>query len=153
MNAWIMDSEPTLRLGIFLAVLAAVAAAEAMWPRRARSFPRWRRWPSNLGLAALNSLMVRWLYPLAAVGLAALMEDKGLGLLPALGLPYVISFLLAVILLDAAIYLQHVMFHAVPALWRLHRVHHAHLDFDVTTGARFHPVEIALSMLIKFAAI
>ncbi len=153
MSEWIMGSEATLRLGIFLAVLAAVAAAEALWPRRPRSFSRWRRWPSNLGLAALNSFLVRWLYPLAAVGLAAALEDKGLGLLPALGLPYVISFPLAMILLDGAIYLQHVMFHAVPALWRLHRVHHADLDFDVTTGARFHPLEIVISMAIKLMVV
>jgi sterol desaturase/sphingolipid hydroxylase (fatty acid hydroxylase superfamily) len=148
-----MASEQTLRLGAFVAVLAAAAAAEAIWPRRQRSFPRWRRWPGNLGLVVIGALLLRWLFPLAAVGLAALLEDKGLGLLPALGLPYAVSFVLAVILLDCAIYLQHVMFHAVPALWRLHRVHHADLDFDATTGVRFHPIEIVLSMIIKLMVV
>ena len=153
MSAWIMDNEATLRLGVFLAVLMSVAVAEGLWPRRERSFPRWRRWPHNLGLAAVNSFLVRFLYPLAAVGLAAALEDQGLGLLPAIGLPYVLSFVLAVIALDGAIYFQHVMFHAVPALWRLHRVHHADLDIDVTTGARFHPLEIIISMAIKLMVV
>ena len=111
------------------------------------------RWLHNLALVVLNSLILRLLFPLAAVGFALLAAERGWGLLNAFGVPFWGAFALSVIALDFAIYLQHVMFHAVPLLWRLHRVHHADADIDVTTGARFHPIEILLSMLIKFAAI
>jgi sterol desaturase/sphingolipid hydroxylase (fatty acid hydroxylase superfamily) len=104
-------------------------------------------------LVVLNSLILRLLFPVAAVGFALLSAERGWGLLNAFEIPFWWAFALSVIALDLAVYLQHVMFHAVPLLWRLHRVHHADADFDVTTGARFHPIEILLSMLIKFAAI
>jgi sterol desaturase/sphingolipid hydroxylase (fatty acid hydroxylase superfamily) len=111
------------------------------------------RWINNLGLVALNTLILRLLFPAAAVGMAAFAAQYGWGLFNHFDLPLVFTVLVSVVALDLIIYLQHVMVHAVPALWRLHRVHHADLDFDVTTGARFHPVEIVLSMLIKFATI
>jgi sterol desaturase/sphingolipid hydroxylase (fatty acid hydroxylase superfamily) len=111
------------------------------------------RWLHNLGLVVLNSLILRLLFPLAAVGFALLAAERGWGLLHAFAVPFWWAFALSVIALDFVIYLQHVMFHAVPLLWRLHRVHHADADIDVTTGARFHPIEILLSMLIKFGAI
>ncbi len=145
--------EPEIRLGVFAVVLAAMALWEAVAPRRALTLPRGRRWPANLGLAALNTVVVRLLFPVAAVGVAGLAADRGWGLLNYAELSHPAAVIASVVALDLAIYLQHVLFHAVPVLWRLHRVHHADLDFDVTTGARFHPIEIALSLLIKFGAI
>ena len=152
-NEWALAHEPTVRLGAFFVVFALMAVWEALAPRRMRSLPRRVRWPHNLALVVLNGLILRLLFPLAAVGFALLAAERGWGLLNALGVPFWWAFALAVIALDFAIYLQHVMLHAVPLLWRLHRVHHADADIDVTTGARFHPIEILLSMLIKFAAI
>lgn len=154
-----MDSETTVRLGAFLGVLGAMALWEVFAPRRPLTLVRSWRWPNNLGVAALNATLLRVLLPSAAVAVAAAGELKHWGLFN--NLPHVFDahppraaiILSSVILLDLAIYLQHVMFHAVPALWRVHRMHHADLDFDVTTGARFHPLEIAISMIIKIAAV
>jgi sterol desaturase/sphingolipid hydroxylase (fatty acid hydroxylase superfamily) len=147
------NGEWVVRLTAFVGVFAAMAAWEALAPRRARLFPRRVRWLNNLGLAALNTLIVRLLFPVAAVGFAAIAAERGWGLLNAFDVPFWLAFGLSLLLLDMAIYFQHVMFHAVPLLWRLHRVHHADPDFDVTTGSRFHPIEIALSMGVKLAAI
>jgi sterol desaturase/sphingolipid hydroxylase (fatty acid hydroxylase superfamily) len=152
MNA-LLDHEPLIRLAAFAGVLALVAGLEAWFPRRHRVAGRWLRWPNNLGIVALNTIVLRLVFPTAAVGVALAMEGRGVGLLPWLGLPAPLATLLAVVLLDLAIYLQHVMFHAVPTLWRLHRMHHADLDIDVTTGLRFHPVEILLSMVIKLGVV
>ena len=148
-----LPSEPYIRLGAFLGVFALMALWEFVAPRRARVLGRWVRWPNNLGIVALNTALVRVIFPTAAVGLALLGEQRGWGLLNALAIPGWLKVAAAVAALDLVIYLQHVMFHAVPALWRLHRMHHADLDIDVTTGARFHPVEILLSMLVKLAAV
>lgn len=148
-----MPLEPYIRLGAFLGVFALMALWEFLAPRRARAVSRWVRWPNNLGIVALNTTLVRVIFPTAAVGLALLGEQRGWGLLNALAIPDWLKIAAAVVALDLVIYLQHVMFHAVPALWRLHRMHHADLDFDVTTGARFHPVEIVLSMAIKLATV
>ena len=112
-----------------------------------------KRWPANLGLVALDTLLVRLLFPVAAVGTAIFAEDRGWGLFNILGLPAWLEIAAAVILLDLLISGQHVRFHSAPALWRFHRVHHADLEFDVTTGLRFHPVEIVLSMMIKITAV
>jgi sterol desaturase/sphingolipid hydroxylase (fatty acid hydroxylase superfamily) len=152
-NEWALVHEPAVRLGAFFGVFALMALWEAVAPRRARLLPRRVRWLHNLALVVLNSLILRLLFPLAAVGFALLAAERGWGLLNAFEVPFWWAFALAVVALDFAIYLQHVMFHAVPLLWRLHRVHHADADIDVTTGARFHPIEILLSMLIKFAVI
>ncbi len=145
--------EPAIRLGAFLCVLGVMALWEALAPRRMLTVSKSVRWANNLGLVALNSILVRFAFPLAATGVAALAAHRGWGLLNNLDAPYWFAVLASVVALDLAIYFQHVMLHAIPALWRLHRMHHADLDFDVTTGARFHPLEIALSMLVKFAAI
>jgi len=153
MSSFILAHEPAIRLTVFLGVLLAVAAWEALAPRRRRMVSRWVRWPGNLGIVALNTVLLRAAFPVAAVGLAALGEQRGWGLLSIVAIPGWATIVLAVLLLDLAIYLQHVMFHAVPALWRLHRMHHADLDFDVTTGARFHPIEILLSMAIKLGVV
>jgi len=148
-----VPDDSILRLAFFLGVLALVAAWEALAPRRRRTLGRWVRWPSNLAIVALNAALVRLAFPVTAVGFALLCEQRGWGLLGALELPRWFAVVLGVLVLDLAIYLQHVLFHAVPALWRLHRMHHADLDIDVTTGARFHPIEILASMAIKLAVI
>lgn len=149
----ILENELTIRLGAFFGVFAAVALAEAAFPRRTRTLSRLRRWTSNLGIVFLNSALVRWLFPLTATAFALLAAQRGWGVFNNFEAPTWGAAVLSVVILDFAIYLQHVMFHAVPALWRLHRIHHADLDYDVTTGARFHPIEILLSMGIKLAVI
>ncbi len=147
------EHEAALRIAIFLVVFLIMAAWEVFAPRRRLAVPRGRRWVANLGILIINTALVRAIFPAAAVGIALFAEARGVGLLHAFELYMGLKFLLALIALDLAIYLQHVMFHAVPLLWRLHRVHHADLDIDVTTGTRFHPVEMLLSMGIKAAAI
>ncbi|MCX7684384.1 MAG: sterol desaturase family protein [Acetobacteraceae bacterium] len=153
MSDALLAQEPLLRLVPFLGVFALMAALEAWLPRRARRLPRLSRWPSNIGIVIVDTLLVRLLFPTAAVGVALAVEARGGGLLNWLGAPAWVSVPVAVVLLDLAVYVQHVLFHAVPALWRVHRVHHADTDIDVTTGLRFHPLEILLSMLIKSAVI
>ena len=145
--------EPALRVAAFVAMFGAMALWEALAPRRARALSRRQRWPANLGIVLLDTLLVRAVFPAAAVGMALAAEAQGWGLFNRYAIPAWAALAAGVVVLDLAIYLQHVMFHAVPALWRLHRMHHADLDIDVTTGARFHPVEIVLSLLLKLAAI
>ncbi len=149
----VLASEPAIRLGVFLGVFALVAVCEALAPRRERTLPRLARWPHNIGIVVVNTALLRLVIPTAAVGLALIAEARGWGLFNSIGLPYWLAVVLSLVLLDLAVYLQHVMFHAVPGLWRLHRMHHADLDIDVTTGARFHPVEILLSMGIKLGLV
>ena len=145
--------EPVLRFGAFLGVFVLVALWEVLAPKRALRFSRAQRWPHNLGLIILNAGILRLVAPGAAIAVALAGEAHGWGLFNVLTLPSWVTMLIAVVLLDLAIYFQHVLFHAVPALWRLHRVHHADADYDVTTGLRFHPVEIVLSLGIKCAVI
>lgn len=145
--------EPWIRLGSFAGALLLLAGLELIAPRRRPAVSRWQRWPGNLGLVALDTVLVRLLFPLAAVGAALVAEQRGWGLFNQLALPAGVEFALAVIALDLLIYGQHVLFHAVPWLWRVHRVHHADQEFDFTTGLRFHPVEIILSMAIKIGAV
>jgi len=149
----LLQNETVIRLTAFFGVLALVALAEIILPRRRLTASKLRRWASNLGIVFLNSLFVRLLLPATAAGFAVVAAQRGWGVFNVLDAPAWVGIIASVVFLDFAIYLQHVMFHAVPALWRLHRMHHADLDFDVTTGARFHPIEILLSMLIKFAVI
>jgi sterol desaturase/sphingolipid hydroxylase (fatty acid hydroxylase superfamily) len=151
--SWIVDHEPAVRLGAFLAVFALMALWELVAARRGLRAARSSRWVANLGMTTVNTVVLRVLFPTAAVGGALLAADRGWGLLNAVELPTPVTIIASVVALDLAVYLQHVMFHAVPALWRLHMVHHADLDFDVTTGLRFHPLEIVLSMGIKLAVI
>ena len=150
---FVLDHEPVIRLSIFLGVFAIVALWELASPRRAPTISKAQRWGSNLALVVLNTVLLRLIFPLAAVGVAAFGVASGWGLLNHFQVPFWLAVPVAVIAMDFVIWLQHVMVHAVPALWRLHQVHHADLDYDLTTGARFHPIEIALSMLIKFATI
>ena len=153
MTDFVLLHEPAIRLGFFLGILTVMAGWEVLAPRRALTISKPGRWINNLGIVFLNSFLVRLIFPAGAVGLALFAGKQGWGLFNHFEVPYVMTVALSVVAMDFAIYLQHVMFHAVPVLWRLHRMHHADLDFDVTTGARFHPIEIVLSMLIKFAVI
>lgn len=157
-EAFILDHEPVIRLVGFLATLVIMALWQMACPHRSNPVVRttpWvaSRWASNLAIAILNSAIVRLLFPAAAVGMAALAEIEGWGLFGYLPLPGWLTVMVSLVMLDLLIWLQHVVFHAVPWLWRLHRVHHADLEVDVTTGVRFHPVEIVLSMAIKMAAV
>jgi sterol desaturase/sphingolipid hydroxylase (fatty acid hydroxylase superfamily) len=149
----LLSYESFIRLSCFAGVLLLMAFWEALAPRRPLTVGRPLRWFSNLGLVTLDTLAVRFLVPLGAVGMALLAEERGWGLFNQVSLPGWLAVALAVIALDLVIYAQHVLFHAVPLLWRLHLVHHADLDFDATTGVRFHPVEILLSLGIKVAAV
>ena len=153
MTEFINANELTVRLGFFLGIFIGVILWEFAAPRRPLTQPRWLRWYSNIGIVVLNTVAVRLLVPLVPVALALTAEVRGWGLFNLVDLPFWLTVVVSVVVLDLVIYFQHVMFHAVPALWRLHRMHHADLDFDVTTGARFHPVEIFLSILLKFAVI
>ena len=153
MTGAILAAEPTVRLAVFVVVLALLAALEFIVPRRRGEADRRRRWPGNLGMMALDTILVRILFPTAAVGVALAAEANGLGLLNQLAIPAWLELLVAIVALDLIIYGQHVLFHAAPWLWRLHRVHHSDVAVDVTTGVRFHPLEIILSMLIKLAAV
>ncbi len=145
--------EPAIRLSAFAVVFAAMVVWELGAPRRSLGFGRLQRWPGNLGIVILNTVILRFVFPVAAVGVALRAEAQGWGLFQALEVPGWLAIVGSIVLLDLAIYLQHVLFHAVPALWRLHRMHHADLDFDVTTGGRFHPIEILLSMVIKLGVV
>jgi sterol desaturase/sphingolipid hydroxylase (fatty acid hydroxylase superfamily) len=149
----LLASEPAIRLGAFLGVFTIMALWEAVAPRRRRTHGRRLRWPNNLGIVMVDTMVLRILFPTAAVGMALLAEQRGWGLMNAAAAPAEVAVPVSVLLLDLAIYLQHVAFHAVPVLWRLHRMHHADLDIDVTTGLRFHPIEIVLSMGIKLAVV
>lgn len=152
-TAFLLANEPLVRLAAFAGVLAAMAGWEVLAPRRPQTVGRVTRWPGNLGVVVLDTLAVRLLFPTAAVGTALLGETRGWGLLNTIEAPVWLAVPASVLILDLTIYLQHVLFHAVPALWRLHRMHHADLEFDTTTGLRFHPVEIVLSMLLKLAVV
>jgi sterol desaturase/sphingolipid hydroxylase (fatty acid hydroxylase superfamily) len=153
MTASLLAYEPVLRLAIFLGVLGLMAAWELAAPRRRQEIPRLFRWSNNLAVVALDTLLLRLVFPLTAVAWAGYVASQGWGLFNAVALPVWLAVVASIILLDLAIYGQHVGFHHVPWLWRLHRMHHADLEFDVTTGLRFHPGEILLSMAIKFAVI
>jgi sterol desaturase/sphingolipid hydroxylase (fatty acid hydroxylase superfamily) len=153
MSEIVFAAEPQLRLAVFLGVLLAMAIWELAAPRRRQEIPRLLRWSNNLALVVVDTLVLRLSFPILAVGLAALAETRGWGLFNIFAAPGWLALIVSIAVLDLAIYLQHVMFHAVPALWRLHRMHHADLEFDVTTGLRFHPLEILLSMAIKLAVV
>ncbi|MES9961967.1 MAG: sterol desaturase family protein [Candidatus Sedimenticola sp. 20ELBAFRAG] len=153
MEQFALSTEEVVRLGFFFGVFAVIAGWELVAPRRELSVSKADRWISNLGIVALNTLILRLLFPVAAVGVAVFADQHGWGLFNYIQAPLWVAVIVSVTLLDFMIWLQHVVVHAIPLLWRLHRVHHADLDYDVTTGARFHPIEIILSMLIKFAVI
>lgn len=145
--------EITLRLGSFLCIFLLMMFWEVLTPRRRLTVRKGPRWASNLGLVALNTVLLRLIVPITSVGAAIAVHARGWGLMQLIDWPSWLEILLAIVIFDFAIYLQHVLFHAIPVLWRLHMVHHADLDFDVTTGLRFHTLEILLSAFIKVAVI
>ena len=136
--------EPVVRMTAFAGVLSVMALAELLAPRRRQAIGRSARWPSNLAMVAISAALIKLIFPLTAVAFALWCEARGIGIFNLLGMPLWAAVPLAIVVLDLAIYAQHVMFHHVPMLWRLHRMHHADLEFDVTTGIRFHPVESSL---------
>lgn len=148
-----IENEIAVRLGFFFGIFLLMAAWEIHAPKRALTVSKLLRWRSNLTLTLLNSILLRLLFPIAGTGMAIYAQSKGWGLFNWIETPSWLAVIVSILLLDLVIYWQHVMMHAFPVLWRLHRAHHADLDIDVTTGARFHPFEMLLSMLIKFAAI
>jgi sterol desaturase/sphingolipid hydroxylase (fatty acid hydroxylase superfamily) len=152
-HEFIITNEVPIRLGFFFGVFALMAIWEMLAPKRILTFSKTYRWANNLGLVFFNSFILRFLFPGAAIGVAVFVNEKGWGLLSYYKLPFTVSVIIGLIAMDFIIYFQHVMVHAIPILWRLHIVHHTDLDYDVTTGARFHTIEIILSMLIKFASI
>jgi sterol desaturase/sphingolipid hydroxylase (fatty acid hydroxylase superfamily) len=149
----ISEHEISFRLGFFLGVFGLMAMWELVSPRRSLRMSKVLRWTNNIGLVVLNTVILRLLFPTAAVGIAIFTTNNGWGIFNYFEVPSPLAVCLSVLALDLIIYFQHVMVHAVPTLWRLHRVHHADIDYDVTTGSRFHPLEIILSMLVKSAAI
>jgi len=152
-NTFVMANEALIRMSFFFGILGVMALWEVLAPRRALTVSKTVRWVNNLGIVFFNSFLLRLIFPAAAVGMAAFASEQAWGIFNYYETSFWLAVIASVVVMDFIIYLQHVMVHAVPALWRLHRMHHADLDFDVTTGARFHPLEIILSMLIKFATI
>jgi sterol desaturase/sphingolipid hydroxylase (fatty acid hydroxylase superfamily) len=153
MQEWTLAHEPLLRLAAFGGVLASMMTAEALWPRRAGPMQRRRRWGANLSIVLIDTVLVRLLFPLGAAAVALWASQRGFGLLNVVAWPALAEGALAFLALDAAIYWQHRLFHRLPLFWRLHRMHHSDLEFDATTGVRFHPVEILVSMLIKLVVV
>ena len=153
LEEFIMVNEKPIRMGFFFGILIIMALWEVLSPRRVLTTSKTLRWANNLGLVFFNSFILRLLFPAAAVGVAVTASQQGWGLFNIYELSPWLTVIASVVIMDFVIYVQHVMVHAIPALWRLHRVHHADPDYDVTTGARFHTLEIILSMLIKFATI
>lgn len=148
-----VSGEVLIRLGCFVGIFLAMAVLEVFFPRRARHVPRRARWGHNLGISTINQTLVRLALPISAIVLADVCAEQRWGLLNMFSMPHWARLLIAVVALDLAIYLQHVLLHAVPALWRIHRMHHADTEFDVTTGIRFHPLSILLSATLKLGAI
>ncbi len=145
--------ELSLRLAVFVGVFGLIALWEVWLPRRRRNYPRWQRWPSNIAILAMNSGLIRLLLPTALVGVSMTAQAQGWGLFNQLQLPQCPAIALTIVLMDLVIYAQHVAFHRVPLLWRLHRMHHTDRDLDVSSGGRFHPLEILLSLGIKILAV
>jgi sterol desaturase/sphingolipid hydroxylase (fatty acid hydroxylase superfamily) len=148
-----MKHETAIRLISFALIFILIALWEIRMPRRALTTSKKERWFNNLSIIAINPVLLRLVFPVLAIGMAQKAQANGWGLLNHFGTPSVIAMVVGIVALDLVIYLQHVMFHAVPILWRLHMVHHADLDYDLTTGLRFHPVEIVLSMILKITII
>ena len=153
METGLLANEDSVRLTAFLAVLSVMAVWELAAPRRRLDVPRLIRWSNNLALVVVDAVIVRLAFPVLAVGAAVWAQVQGYGLLNLLGVPELPGMVTAMVLLDLVIYGHHLLFQAVPFFWRLHGMHHDDLDFDVTTGLRFHPAEIVLSMAIKIAVV
>ena len=153
MNPPLWKNELLIRLGFFFGILVVMFLWELIAPRRPLTASKIIRWFSNLGLVLIDSIVVRLFFPTALAGIALLVQQRGWGLFNQFELPYLLKIIFSVLVLDFVIYLQHIMFHSVPLFWRLHMVHHTDMDIDVTTGVRFHPIEIILSMGIKMIVV
>ena len=153
MTEFVSNNEATIRLFFFLGIFSVVAIVEFMSPRRPLTTSKSKRWFTNIGIIFINTIFIRLFFSAGAVGIALFVSENKWGIFNTLGISYWLAVILSVVVLDFAVYIQHVMFHAIPTLWRLHMMHHADMDIDVTTGTRFHPVEMILSMVIKGAAI
>lgn len=153
MPEYVIANEPTLRLAAFVLTVAVMAWWEGLAPRRRRPLPRLARWPANIGILAINTVLVRLVFPAAAVGASLWAAQTGIGLFQWIAAPDWAAIAVSVAALDLLVYGQHALFHRVPLLWRLHRMHHMDLDVDFTSGLRFHPVEILVSAAVKFAAV
>lgn len=153
MTDWLINNESLVRVTVFLLVLVCMAMLEYLSPARELTLSRWIRWRANLSLMLVNSLVLRFLVPFAAVASAIWATERGIGLFNTIDLPYFFVIGISIIALDLIIYLQHSLMHQLPVLWRLHQVHHADVDMDVTTALRFHTIEMALSMFIKCLAV
>lgn len=148
-----LQNEQEIRMAFFLGVLVIMAIWEFITPKRRREIPRLIRWTNNIGIVMLDALVVRLTFPILAVSLAFLAQEKGWGLFNIFEAPPMLSLIVSFLALDLIIYLQHVAFHYVPWLWHLHRMHHTDTEIDVSTGLRFHPLEIIISMIIKCSAV
>lgn len=146
-------SEVTIRIAVFVAIFGSMAALEIALPRRTPDPRKGARWRTNLLMVVVDSIALRVVFPLAAVGWALWAEANGTGLFRATGMPVWLAGLIGFIVLDFAVWLEHVASHKIPILWRIHRMHHSDIDFDVTTALRFHPLEIILSMMWKAAIV
>ena len=153
MGDFLLNHEPTIRLITFLTVLISMMVWEVATPRRRQEIPKVLRWTNNLSLVVIDTAILRLAFPVLAVGLAGIAKINGWGLFNMIDLPLWVAVIFAIMLLDLATYVQHIVFHAMPGLWRLHRMHRADLEFDATTGLRFHPAEIVLSMTVKLALV
>jgi sterol desaturase/sphingolipid hydroxylase (fatty acid hydroxylase superfamily) len=153
MDPLVKKNELLIRLGVFFGILVVMFLWELIAPRRPLTTSKITRWFSNLGLVLIDSIVVRLVFPTALAGITLLVQQRGWGLFNQFELPYLLKIIFSVLILDFVIYLQHIMFHSVPLFWRLHMVHHTDMDIDVTTGVRFHPVEIILSLGIKMIVV
>lgn len=153
MDVVIVNNEVLIRLGCFLSLFVILAITEVLFPRRKRLISRWLRWGNNLFLSFFNSMLMKLIFPIAGSGLALLAAEKHWGLLNSLELPSWLSITFYVLLFDFVIYWQHRLFHFFNPLWRLHRMHHTDLDFDLTTGNRFHPLSIVISLFFKLTLV
>lgn len=153
MNDFIIMNEPMVRLAVFFGVFVVMAAWELIVPRRKLTASKLKRWSGNIGIIVFNTILIRVLFPTAAVGLAIFAQSEGWGIFNYFETSAWVAILVSIIVMDFIIYLQHIMFHAVPTLWRVHKMHHADLDLDVTSGTRFHPIEILISLVVKFSAV
>jgi len=153
MNAYIADSESALRLGVFVSFFIVLAVLELIIPRRRLRYSKMQRWASNIGLSVFNTIFLRLLIPIAGMGAALFAAERNWGLFNQVELPIWLSTIVFLVFFDMTIYWQHRLYHMVPVLWRFHRMHHTDMDYDFTTGSRFHPVSILISSLIKVGLI
>ncbi len=150
---YILYHESMLRVCFFVGIFIIIATLEILLVRRSLTTPKRKRWFANIGIVIINTILLRIIFPVGVVGMAIWVENQGWGLFNKVHLPFWVEVVLSIIFLDFIVYLQHVMFHALPLFWRLHMIHHADMDYDLTTGIRFHPIEMLVSMFIKIAAV